>query len=271
MRPSDPTSGRQAESPLPWRTFTVCVRRPARTYERKKTAPRRVLLEEANSPLVFFFTGGLELDPAVDLVRFRKFTEDFLSFLGRLQISSEWGRGVELKFRRLGRHRADGLYYPLQRVLALDVRTWSSFAHEFGHLMDYASQTIGPYHRTLSSSEEFVPVRCALIEHMQERARGDPRVSQRRGRLSWQYFASAAECFARAFEQFVAESLPGPSMLVHAASRYRSDPLFFPELPEAAFAYFGEIVSRGPLGGCQGRPLAPAGLPKVAPGSLEGS
>ncbi len=238
----------ETADPLAWRERAVCLRGPARTYERKRASTRRALREEASSPIVSFFTGGLELDPAVDLLRFRRFTEDFLAFLVRLGVSREWGRGAELKFRRLGRHRADGLYYPLQRVLVLDVRTWSSFAHEFGHLMDYAAQALGPYRRTLSGAEDFAPLRAALLERMRERAPGDPRISHRRGRLSWAYFASASECFARAFEQFVAESLPEPSVLVHPASRYRSDPLFFPSLPEGAFAYFREIVAMGPSG-----------------------
>ncbi|MGQ9589330.1 MAG: hypothetical protein ACUVYA_03435, partial [Planctomycetota bacterium] len=233
------------EKPLPSREGAALARRPARAFEAKKR-PLRLLREEERSPLARFFTGGLELDPGVDLERLARFADDFQAFVRELGVSAEWGSAVELKFRRLGRHRADGLYYPVERVLVLDLKTWSSFAHEFAHLMDYSAQAIGPYRRTLSGGEGFAPIRARLLERMRERAGGDPRLAHRSGRLSWGYFASAPECFARTFEQFAAEALGRPTALVHDASRYRSDPLFFPELPQEAFAYFARTLAEGP-------------------------
>lgn len=258
--PSGGTAPPHGQEALPSREGAAVARRPARAFEAKRR-PLRLLREEERSPLARFFTGGLELDPGVDLERFGLFAQDFQTFVRKLDVSPEWGKGVGLKFRRLGRHRADGLYYPVERVLVLDVSTWSSFAHEFGHLMDYSAEAIGPYRRTLSGGEGFAPIRVRLLERMRERAAGDPRVSRRRGRLSWGYFASAAECFARAFEQFVAEALGTPAALVHDARRYRADALFFPELAEEAFAYFARVLAEGPR--AAGAPPA-GGLPATS-------
>ena len=61
--------------------------------------------------------------------------ETFEAFLDALEVSRGWGRGIEIKFRRLGKHRADGLFYPDRSLLVIDVGSCRSFAHEFGHVI----------------------------------------------------------------------------------------------------------------------------------------
>ena len=221
----------------------------ARTFERKRRRPWHLLLREARSPLRDFFTGGLELDAKVDVENLERFVADFELFLLRLGVAKEWGRAVELKLRRLGRHRADGLYYPDHRVLVLDTSSWSSFAHEFGHLVDYrtsSSEGSGRPSGTPSHEDGFTRFHELLLSRMREEGRGDPRLAGHRGRLSWEYSASRQECFARAFEQYVSETLPQPSSLVGRPAKYRSDPLYFRRLPGGIRAYFRSLLAAGP-------------------------
>lgn len=214
----------------------------ARTFERKKRRVRRVLRMEERSSLRSFFTGGVEYDDGIDPAQIESFVGDFDAFQEALEVSSSWGQGVELKFRRLGRHRAEGLYYPDQRVLVMALSSWRSFAHEFGHLVDYR----GGGHRALSGLGGFSPFHDTLLWRMRGEGRGDYRLGQGRGRISWRYFSSRAECFARAFEQYASELLPQPSCLVGRPERYRQDPLFFGELSMDIRRYFRQILLDGP-------------------------
>lgn len=43
----------------------------------------------------------------------------------------------ELRFKKLGKHRALGLYYPGLKCICVDITSPSSFFHEFAHFIDY--------------------------------------------------------------------------------------------------------------------------------------
>jgi hypothetical protein len=230
------------EAPVPPAVRT----RSARTFERKRARPLWALRRERGSPLGAYFSGGIEIDARTDPARLSAFVEDFLCFRAALSVAPGWGSRVELKFRRLGRHRADGLYYPKERILVLDTASSSSFAHEFGHLLDFRSARESLGSRLLSGEDWFTPFHDSLLARMRAEGGGDPRLSGGRGRLSWRYFATRAECFARSFEQFVAEMVPAPSALVGAPGRYRSDPLFFRELPADLMGRFLSVLRVGP-------------------------
>jgi len=219
--------------------------RRARTYERKKNRPRWLVAEEQRSALASFFTGGIEYDTRVNLAEIELFTEDFRTFRRTFGVPAGWGTAVELKFRRLGRHRADGLYYPDQRVLVLDAASWCSFAHEFGHLLDYRGGAGGVTTAAFSCGKEFLPFHEILVRRMRDEGGDEPRLSGRRGRLSWKYFSSPLECFARAFEQCVSEAVPQPSTLVGDPEGYRRDPLFFREIPPGLAEYFAVVLGAG--------------------------
>ncbi|MBI4606065.1 MAG: hypothetical protein HY721_29210, partial [Planctomycetes bacterium] len=202
----------------------------ARAYERKRGRSHRVLEAEGRSSLRGFFTGGVELDDSVDPGLVGTFFADALRFLNAWEVPPGWGEGVEIKLRRLGQHKAEGLFYPEPPIIVLDHRGPSSFAHEIGHLLDYTcSRALGGAEASMgpSSGEAFGPFLEAMRRRMRAAAPTDARFSGRKGRVSWAYFASAPECFARAFEQCTAELLGEPCVLVRPRERYRSDPLFF--------------------------------------------
>lgn len=65
---------------------------------------------------------------------FRKVEEDFEEICNKLPHASAQ---PELKLRKLGKHKAIGLYAPFLNILAVDVRNTESFIHEYGHYLDY--------------------------------------------------------------------------------------------------------------------------------------
>ena len=237
VRESMPSNG------APAGTLDVSSRtRPrSKTHERKRSRSPGILSLESGSPLRTFFTGGVEYDDRVDLQAIARFILDFDRFVRALEVPRAWGQGVEIKFRRLGRHRADGLYYPEQEVLVLDLKSSMSFAHEFGHVIDYRSAApdgSGVEALPLSQREGFRGVHALFVGRIESRNEGDPRLAKRKGRLTRGYFSSPAECFARGFEQFVAEVLGEPSLLVAERKKYREDPLFLEDPPPFLFDYY---------------------------------
>ncbi len=220
--------------------------RTAKAYERKKRRSRLVLALEARSPLQSFFTGGVEFDDRIDLELVRSFTADFEFFKEALEVPPTWGHDVELKLRRLGNHRADGLYYPDQRVLVLDPASTRSFAHELGHLLDYRADHCAPGETprpVLSAGAGFAPFRDRMLARM----RGSPNLGASfwagGGRVSGKYYASESECFARAFEQLAAELLPEPCTLTRERTWYRGDPFFFEAVPLSLLDYFRGVLA----------------------------
>ena len=198
---------------------------------------------ERASPLRRFFTGGIEYDDETDEACLEEFHGAMDEFLRRLKIPARWGEGVELKFRKLGRHRAEGLYYPEQKVLVVEHASVKSFVHEFGHLVDYRGvEADGDGPSTLSQLAEFRPYLARLREQMRP-ARADlPQLKGGKGRLTWSYFASPTECFARVFEQFAAEHFPFGSSLLRTREAYRCDALFFEALPLGLVDYFRFVL-----------------------------
>lgn len=206
---------------------------------------RRSRLLERISALETFFTGGLDFDDRLDGPTIWRFAEEIRALLRLLGVPSTWGEGVILKLRRLGQHRADGLYYPDLGVLAVDSRALHSFAHELGHLIDYrarwrpGARSPGP---VLSAEASFLGIYLDLKRRMTAAPRLLARLRGARGRVSWRYYSSPSECFARAFEQLAAECLVAPTSAVKRPEALRADELYFPQLPEGIEAYFREVV-----------------------------
>lgn len=236
------------------------TRSRARAFERLRRKSRQTRALEAQSPLRSFFGGGLELDGSVDASLADRLAGHVLSLLAALEIPREWGAGVELKIRRLGAHRADGLFFNDPLVLAVDPRSLQSFAHELGHLLDYRATT------TLEGRTQwFPPSRCRQFEPYSERlvrrlqqVWGAPRA--RRGRLSAEYFSSGSETFARAFEQFAAERAPRPCLVAADPERLRADALYFNRFPPELGEILAEIIRKGPA---RSPPAAPPLWPRV--------
>lgn len=103
----------------------------------------------------------------------------------------------ELKFRKLGKHKATGLYYPLLDIVAVDIRATNSFVHEYGHHIDY---TYANGNSALSRQDDFQDILYGYKNEYVKLIRQDnvnPYYVKKKN-----YFITPTEVFARGFEMW---------------------------------------------------------------------
>jgi hypothetical protein len=202
-----------------------------------------------------------------DYSLFRKVEEDFEAICNKLPHASAQ---PELKFRKLGKHKATGLYAPFLNILAVDVRNTESFVHEYGHYLDYkhgdkASESyslednfehiITAYSnnfkiiskkmeddlltRLMKASKESIPSVVSLEE---QRLSSELALLEQTVKM-YDYFTTPTEIFARGFELWVYETITSNSSLLKNKEDYsnRIEYTSFNGIKESLFAFFATI------------------------------
>lgn len=198
---------------------------------------------------------------------FRKVEEDFEEICNKLPHASAQ---PELKLRKLGKHKATGLYAPFLNILAVDVRNTESFIHEYGHYLDYkhgdkASESyslednfehiITAYSnnfkiiskkkeddlltRLMKASKESIPSVVSLEE---KRLSSELELVKQTEKM-FDYFTTPTEIFARGFELWVFETITSNSSLLKSKEEYsnRIEYTSFNGIKESLFAFFATI------------------------------
>lgn len=106
----------------------------ARAYTTKRNIPAHILQEMKISKLNQYF-GIVEYDEDVDLSLVNAVIEEFIK-LNRIYFHGFQCKDTAMRFRKLGRHKALGLYYPFLNTMVVDFRSPSSFVHEYFHMLD---------------------------------------------------------------------------------------------------------------------------------------
>ena len=198
---------------------------------------------------------------------FRKVEEDFEEICNK---SPHASAQPELKFRKLGKHKATGLYAPFLNILAVDVRNTESFIHEYGHYLDYKHDGKENYslrddfeHIITSYSNNFKitfkkkedELLTRLMKASKESVSGTSVVSLEEKRLSaelellkksnkmFDYFTTPTEIFARGFELWVFETITSNSSLLASRETYSSriEYVSFSGIKESLFSFFATI------------------------------
>ena len=198
---------------------------------------------------------------------FRKVEEDFEEICNKLPHASAQ---PELKFRKLGKHKATGLYAPFLNILAVDVRNTESFIHEYGHYLDYkhgdkASESyslednfehiITAYSnnfkiisqkkeddlltRLMKASKESIPSVVSLEE---KRLSSELELLKQTVKM-FDYFTTPTEIFARGFELWVYETITSNSSLLKSKEEYsnRIEYSSFNGIKGSLFSFFATI------------------------------
>ena len=130
----------------------------------------------------------------------------------------------ELKFRKLGKHKASGLYVPGLNIMAVDVRDSSSFIHEYGHYLDYTYDQSGIISSTSHSFKDIRNIyKASLLKLIQiaEETRLDlAQAVHIKKKLD--YYLTPTEVFARGFEWWVFETYTKDSELLSDEATYYS-------------------------------------------------
>ena len=196
---------------------------------------------------------------------FRKVEEDFEEICNKLPHASAQ---PELKLRKLGKHKATGLYAPFLNILAVDVRNTESFIHEYGHYLDYKhggkenyslrddfEHIITSYSnnfkiiskkkeddlltRLMKASKESIPSVVSLEE---KRLSSELELVKQTEKM-FDYFTTPTEIFARGFELWVFETITSNSSLLKNKEDYsnRIEYTSFNGIKESLFAFFATI------------------------------
>lgn len=169
-----------------------------------------------------------------DYEEFSKVEQDFLAVLDKLPQAKAQ---PELKFRRLGKHKAWGIYSPSLNILAVDVRHTESFIHEYGHYLDFKHGD-----EVYSEMSTFFPIIKAYEKKLSELA-GDSRYAQKLTAKRMSYYLIPTEIFARAFELWVSSTIVSDATIISSTERYNSQPEYiaFSHIKELVFSFFNAI------------------------------
>ena len=160
----------------------------ALSYQTKKNIPKETLEYMQKSGYNNYF-GYMEVDQDCDL---EKISETYSTFVAFHEAALWWVKGseaVSLRFRRLGNHKATGLWYPQLFCLCVSSVNPSSFIHEYGHMID-------TLYGDLSQQSEFAGVRRAYEKELDKLPDG----SFGSGKYDINYFLEPTEIFARSLE-----------------------------------------------------------------------
>lgn len=216
----------------------------ATAYMTKKNIPLKIQNFMKDNHFLAMF-GEVEADELCDLEKLNQLAEEFVTLSKQLPLPQ--AKDHTLRFRRLGRHKAAGLYYPFYQTLAVDIDSPRSFIHEWFHLIDFE-------HQLLSADAEFRPLlqlyRQTLDEGFRALGSEDPTYKKWFGgssKYSRAYYLSSEEAFARLGECYVANFLGIQSSFNARDLTSTFQQLVYPstpELNEAIQSYFEPLFKR---------------------------
>ncbi|MGG5305285.1 hypothetical protein IGK16_002956 [Enterococcus pernyi] len=174
----------------------------ASVWQTKKNINKdtRKIMESTSLNKYFQF---VEIDNDVDLTLFSQFEKEMERMHDILPKTGD--KLPELRLRKLGNHKALGLYVPNKNSIAIDFRDTNdeiggvgiqSFVHEYGHALDYGTDN----GRLLSMRDDFKPIVTRYRENLSLNSKGSY-VAEKAG-----YYTAPTEVFARAFELYVNEA-----------------------------------------------------------------
>lgn len=160
----------------------------AKSWQQKKNIPKKMLAAMRDSTYNNYF-GYVEYDESCDIEKIAENANEFSAVKDNFLPFIDCSRNV-IRFRRLGNHKAAGLYYPSLKCLCVDVSNPWSTIHELGHLIDYE-------YGMLSLQDAF-----AEIKNFYRLYLSDVSLPQK-GKYNLDYYLQPTEVFARAFELYM--------------------------------------------------------------------
>jgi len=201
----------------------------ATAYMDKKNIPQTHLDAAANSRLRKNFR-HLELDADVDLDEFKDFEDSYIEIKDKLpEIPKD--KTPELRIRKLGKHKAHGVFFPQKNTVAVDVHNSGSFIHEMGHQFDLVVKN------NASLNSEFSPIIREYVNNLKIPHDSGKKID---------YYSTPTEVFARFFENYAHEKLGINNRLVDVAKFDNFDHAPIrnnPELKAKAYAFFDKIIA----------------------------
>lgn len=177
----------------------------AKTYMTKKNIPKKTLAFMENNNFLNMF-GYVEADEDCEIAKLESLSEEFIDLSKKLFLPV--AKDHALRFRKLGKIKANGVYYPGFNTLAVDLDGVSSFVHEMMHMIDFENNI-------LSLDYKFKPLlsryRVLMDEYVLNKYGKDSSAynTWHKGKSKYNrgYYASNEEAFARMGEIYVTDIL----------------------------------------------------------------
>lgn len=174
----------------------------AKAFQMKKNISPKTLSIMQNNQFLWMY-GEVELDNDVDLQKFQNLEMEFTKL--RKQLGLKKALDHSFRIRKLGRHKAAGLYYSYFKATIIDIDAPGSYAHELGHQLDNTilpgqilSEAIS-FHHIVSMYETIVEANVSKLPN-----EDDFKVKWSKERS---YYFYPSEIFARSFEMFLSISM----------------------------------------------------------------
>ncbi|MCH5248292.1 MAG: hypothetical protein J1E98_00090 [Lachnospiraceae bacterium] len=187
----------------------------ATAYITKKNIPLSIQKAMNNSAFLNYF-GYVEFDEDVDLNAVSKIEEEYRA-INKQYFSGLSFTDVTLRFRKLGKHKASGLYYPSIHNLCVDIQNPSSFIHEHFHMLD---DQLGDLSLEVDFDAIVKAYKAAFLNEMKNL---DPAVRKKlngSSKYNLKYFFRRAEIFARCGEIYFNRILNVKSSLLEPSLTY---------------------------------------------------
>lgn len=109
----------------------------AASYELKKNIPDATIKKMKSTYLNQSFS-EVEIDEMMDLADFEEVEKEYSKYVNMFPTL----KSASLRFRRLGKYKAGGLYFAHMRAVCVDIRQTSSMIHELCHWLDHSYMSL---------------------------------------------------------------------------------------------------------------------------------
>lgn len=187
----------------------------ATAYITKKNIPLGIQKAMDSSSFLKYF-GYVEYDEDVDLEAVSKIEEEYKA-INRQFFSTARFPQVTLRFRKLGKHKASGLYFPSIHNLCVDIQNPSSFIHEHFHMLD---DQLGDLSLEVDFDDIVAVYKSAFLKEMKNLDTAVTKKLNGSSKYNLRYFFRRAEIFARCGEIYFSRILKVKSSLVEPTLQY---------------------------------------------------
>jgi len=170
----------------------------ARAYTTKKNIPLHIKEAMRNSELNEHF-GFIEFDEDVDLSLVDLIIKEF-KILNHNIFNDYKNKNIALRFRKLGRHHAKGLYYPSIGTMVVDFRYPDSFLHEYFHMLD---DSLNNPSMNIQFSKVIERYQSLVIREANELKLKGVGPLFKKGKYNLNYYLRRCEIFARCGEIYL--------------------------------------------------------------------
>ncbi len=145
---------------------------------------------------------SVELDNDVDLDEFTKLEREFRELCNKVFVPYSDG---SFRIKKLGRHRAAGIYFSHANATIFDLDSPDAFIHEMAHQMDFTLVKGS----MLSESLAFRPIidkyKEVVLNKIEQLPNDNPFLVQWRGSTKYNksYYFQSTEIFARSYELYI--------------------------------------------------------------------